>query len=281
LSTDIDDSAGYGANWDADLITHPIKVNDDHNLYLEFNHNLSIQPEIPPYYYGASPDICIISISVNFGKDWTILKEYTYDIEGIEPKEQIDLSEYDDEIVMIKFTLRSNNIDILSNLADGWLLSDIYVGYDKTTDFLEPNIKFTNLNSYDIVYSTYIINIKISDNDEIDDSRINIYIDDENVYGENFKFDEDSGILKYKWDTTEYENGEHEIKVIAYDEEGNKIEKTITVIVDNSILNVKSWPQWAIFLIIGTTIGIISCIILIKNENLKKIRFFIRKRVKN
>jgi hypothetical protein len=225
--------------------------------------------------------MCIISISVNFGKDWTILKEYSYDSERTETTEQIDLSDYDDEIVMIMFTLHSNNIDTLSNLADGWLLSDIYIGYDKSTDFQEPNVKFNNLNSYDIVYSIYIIEVKISDNDEIDDSRINIYIDDENVYGENFKFDEDSGILKYKWDTTQYENGEHEIKVIAYDDEGNKIEKTIIVIVDNSILNVKSWPQWTIFLIIGTTIGIISCIILIKNENFKKIRFFIKKRVKN
>ncbi|MFX0140034.1 MAG: S8 family serine peptidase, partial [Candidatus Hodarchaeota archaeon] len=141
LSADLDDSAGYGANWDANLITQPIQVNDEHNPYLEFNNNLSLQPEIPPYYYGTSPDICIISISVNFGKDWTVLKEYTYDIEGIEPKEQIDLSDYDDDIVMIKFTLRSNNIDTLSNLADGWLISDIYVGYDKTTDFQEPSIK--------------------------------------------------------------------------------------------------------------------------------------------
>ena len=278
LSTDTGDSAGYGTDWEANLITQPLEVNDDHNLYLEFNHNLSLQPIIPPYF-GDFPDMCIISISVNFGKDWTILKEYTYDNESTETTEQIDLSGYDDEIVMIKFTLRSNDIDILSNLADGWLVSDIYIGYDKSTDFQEPNIKFNNLNSYDIVYSTYIIDVKISDNDEIDDSRINIYIDDENVYGENFKFDEDSGILKYKWDTTQYENGEHEIKVIAYDDEGNKIEKTITVIVDNSLLNVKSWPQWTIFLIIGVTIGIISCIILIKNENFKKIRFFIRKRV--
>jgi Zn finger protein HypA/HybF involved in hydrogenase expression len=178
---------------------------------------------------------------------------------------------------MIKFTLRSNNIDTLSNLADGWLLSDIYIGYDKATDFLDPNIKFNNLNSYDTVYSTYIINVKISDNDKIDDSRINIYIDDENVYGENFKFNEDSGILKYKWDTTEYENGEHEIKVIAYDKEGNEIEKTITVVVDNSILNLKSWPQWVIYSIIGIIIGTISCIILIKNQKFRENIVFYRK----
>ncbi|MFX0141664.1 MAG: hypothetical protein ACFFDN_48955, partial [Candidatus Hodarchaeota archaeon] len=276
LSPDTDDSAGYGANWDANLITQPLKVNDEYNLYLEFNHNLSLQPE-----FGASPDTCIISISVNFGKDWTILKEYTFNSEGNDTAEQIDLSDYDDEIVMIMFTLRSNNIDTLSNLADGWLLSDIYIGYNKLTDFQEPNIKFKNLESNDIVYSTFIIEVKISDNDEIDDSRINIYIDDENVYDENFKFDEDSGILKYKWDTTQYENGEHEIKVIAYDKAGNKVEKTITIIVDNSVLNVKSWPQWAIFLITGITIGIISCIILFKNENLKKLRTFIRRKIKH
>ena len=84
------------------------------------------------------------------------------------------------------------------------MLSDIYIGYDKSTDFQEPNIKFNNLNSYDIVYSTYIIDVKISDNDEIDDSRINIYIDDENVYGENFKFDD--GQLKFITDVEIIEN---------------------------------------------------------------------------
>ncbi|MFX0139057.1 MAG: hypothetical protein ACFFDN_35780, partial [Candidatus Hodarchaeota archaeon] len=54
----------------------------------------------------------------------------------------------------------------------------------------------------------------------------------------------DTGILEYKWDTTYYSDGKHEITVTAFDKEGNRVDATISVIVQNGFFNWRTWGPW-------------------------------------
>jgi Zn finger protein HypA/HybF involved in hydrogenase expression len=120
-------------------------------------------------------------------------------------------------------------------LAYGWFLKDIYLGYDESVDVISPIIDILNPDNDEIIHSRPTLKISIKDNIKIDESKIALYIDDQSIRSKDFDFDEDKGVLKFEWDTLQYEDGKYEIIVIAYDLEGNRAEKTIKVEVNNSL----------------------------------------------
>lgn len=230
---------GYGSNWDAKLITYPLYLRDEYNCYLKFEHEIVLQNDgISP----EDPDHCTISVSIDYGENWIILKEYYYDDEILSGNESIDLSEYRDEILMVMFTINSNDDPI--GLGYGWLLSDIYIGYDEITDFINPNVYIISPLNQETVGSLYTIRANLSDNVNLDSSRIYIYIDGVLVERQLYSFDRDTGILEYKWDTTYYSDGNHEITVTAFDKEGNRADATISIFVQNGFFNWRTWGPW-------------------------------------
>ncbi len=129
---------GYGQNWDAQLITKPIRVLSKDKIFLEFKYEIDLE------YEGSRPederDYCQVSISSDFGETWKILKNYYSDPEMIlKGNESIDISSYRGETVMIKFSLHSNDY-AGGSPGYGWLLSDIYIGYDRNKDHTSQNI---------------------------------------------------------------------------------------------------------------------------------------------
>jgi len=131
---------GYGINWDAQLITKPIKVLSKDKVYLEFKYEIDLQNE------GSRPedekDYCQVSISNDFGETWRSLKKYYSESEGIlKGNESIDISSYVGETIMIKFTLYSNDY-AGGSPGYGWLVSDIYIGYNRNKDHTSINISF-------------------------------------------------------------------------------------------------------------------------------------------
>ena len=229
---------GYETDWNAKLITRPLKLGDDYPVYLQFIQNISLQNEV--FYNKTDYDECRISISTDYGRSWITLQTYRYDSEDLAGNVEIDLSKYTNDIVMIMFNLYSNSYEpsvIVPNaIGDGWFLYDVYIGYDKSTDLVPPTIKMRNLKTNKIVHSVFEMEISVKDDVSIDKSRLSLYINDESISRDDFDYDKETGILKYKWNTLQYEDGEYEIKVIAYDKEGNRVEKTKVVYVNNSLL---------------------------------------------
>lgn len=223
---------GYETDWNAKLITRPLKIEDDHPVYLQFTHNISLQNEV--FYNKTDYDECRISISTDYGESWKLLKKYRYDSENLVGNEEMDLSKYANDIVMIMFALYSNSYEPLV-IGDGWMLYNIYIGYDKSTDLIAPTIEMRNLKRNEIVHSVVEIKISVTDDVSVDKSKLTLYINDESISSDDFDYDKESGILKYKWDTLQYEDGEYEIMVIAFDKEGNRVEKSKIVYVNNSL----------------------------------------------
>ena len=229
---------GYGKDWNSKLITLPLKVLNDYPIYLQFTQNISLQNEV--FYNKTDYDECRISISTDYGNNWHLLKNYNYDSTNLAGDVAIDLSKYANDIVMIMFTFYSNNYEpsllIPGAIGDGWFLYDIYIGYDKSTDVIAPTIDIQKPKKNQIIHSIFEIEVTITDNIGVDRSRIALYINDDSISKEDFDYNKESGILDYKWDTLQYEDGEYEIKVIAYDNERNRVEESIKVIVNNSFL---------------------------------------------
>lgn len=261
---------GYGTNWNTQLMTYPLQLGTEYNIYLEFDFEISLQNEF--FVPEDQIDNCTVSISNNFGNTWHILKEYTYDSEKLYGSEKFDLTEYSGDVVMIKFALSSN--DNIIGLGWGWLLSNIFIGYDKATDFIAPEIKIISPESGDIISSTVSINANITDNKELDPARIYIYLNDKSVDRKKLMFNSTNGILKFKWDTTKYRDGDYEIRIVAFDKQGNRVEESIIVEVDNGLIDWRTWGPY-IFLIIGAIIvGIVLYIISEKKGKIwfKKLR---------
>jgi len=221
---------GYGPNWDAKLITYPLYLRGEYNCYLKFDYEIFLQEDL---------DSCIVSVSIDYGENWIILKEYYSELSG---NESIDLSEYTDEIIMVMFTVNSD--DETTSLGYGWLLSNIYIGYDKKTDFINPNVYIISPLNQETISSIYTIRANLSDNINLDSSRIYIYIDGVLVERQLYSFDRDIGILEYNWDTTYYSDGKHEITVTAFDKEGNRDDATISIVVQNGFFNWRTWRPW-------------------------------------
>jgi len=185
-------------------------------------------------------------VSIDYGENWIILKEYYYDSEKLSGNESIDLSEYRDEIIMVMFTINSNDEPTVPSIGYGWLLSDIYIGYDEKTDFISPNVYIISPLNQETINSIYTIKANLSDNVNLDSSRIYIYLDGVLVERQLYSFDRDTGILEYNWDTTYYSDGKHEITVTAFDKEGNREDSTISVVVQNGFFNWRTWGPWVV-----------------------------------
>jgi len=234
---------GYETNWEIKLITHPLLIRDEYDVFLKFSYEISFQNEF--FLDREELDNCTISISKDFGESWTILKSYFYDDDKLSGNESINLSQYSNEIVLIMFTLSSN--DLTTGLGHGWLLSNIYIGYDKSADFIAPTIEVLSPVNEEIVNSLKVINANISDDVELDNSRIYLYIDNQIIGQNSIDFNSETGILTFQWDTTFYNNGQHQIKIVVYDIEGNKAEYSISVTVENGLINLRTWGPLLIF----------------------------------
>ena len=256
---------GYETNWDIKLITHPLLIGDEYDVFLKFSYEISLQNEF--FLDRDELDNCTISISKNFGESWTTLKSYFFDDDNLSGNESIDLSEYSNEIVLIKFTLSSNDLSI--GLGNGWLLSNIYIGYDKSTDFISPTIELINPQNEEVVNSLTIINVKISDNIALDNSRIFLYINNQIISPNSLNFDSEFGILTFQWDTTLYSNGQHQIKIVAFDTEGNRAEYTMSVTVENGLIDLRTWGPVLILIAVGVIVVIISYLFARDNRNKK------------
>ncbi|MFX1574567.1 MAG: S8 family serine peptidase [Promethearchaeota archaeon] len=254
---------GYEINWESNLITYPLHLNSEYKVYLKFDHEIKLQNE---YYLPEDQlDKCNISISNDYGDSWTLLKEYTYESDNLYGKEKIDLSRYLGDDIMVKFTLHTNNFN--GGLGYGWLLYNIYIGYDKSTDFFAPEIHIINPSNDTTIKSRILIQAEIEDNVEIDESKIYIYINGMSVDRTKLSYDNNTRLLEFSWDTTQYNDGIFEIKVVAYDKEGNMAESYVIVKVDN----IKWWSTWGPYILLSVGVVIIGIIIYKISEKKGKI----------
>ena len=244
--------AGYNQEWNAKLVSRPLQLISDHKVYLQYKYEISLQNEFA--LEEDELDNCTISISLDYGSSWEVLKIYYFNDDNLSGNESLDLSEYENEVVMIMFALNTNEISI--GLGYGWLLSDIYIGYDKNTDFIDPEIIFLKPQNNDIVNSLIQIEALITDDTNIDTSRIYLYLNNKLVDSQNYNYDVETGIFNYQWDTTYSNDGLYQLKIIAFDEEGNRAEQAINVMIENGFINWHTWGPWIIVIIVTAVVGI-------------------------
>ncbi len=233
---------GYGVNWDIELVTKPLYLKAEYDTYLAYYFEISLQNE-----FGLDRedlDRCLVSLSTNFGDSWIELKDYYYDDDNLSGNESIDLSSFGNEIIMIKFSLHTNNINI--GLGFGWLISNIYIGYDPSTDFVPPIIIPFSISDNQVLKSIQKVRFNITDNRELDLARIYLYIDGKSINRNSLSYDIERKILEYNWDTTKLNDGSHNLKVKAYDKEGNWAEITLNVKIQNGLLNFNNIYFWII-----------------------------------
>ncbi len=269
---------GYETNWDIKLITHPVHVGSEYKVYLEYYFDISLQNEF--FLELDELDKCTVSISKNFGESWVILKEYFFDSEILSGNESLDISQFSDEDVIIMFTLSTN--DITTGLGHGWLLSNIYIGYDKSTDFVTPNIEILSPSNDELVSAIFTLEANITDDVELDNSRMYIYINNQIVDRTLLNYDQTTGVLTFQWDTTLYRDGRYDIKVVVFDKEGNRGESSISVVVENGFIDLRTWGVWLLIIVSVLAIGIVSYFIAEKrgkvwnknrkNSNVEKLR---------
>jgi len=117
---------------------------------------------------------------------------------------------------------------------------------------------------------------KVSDDVELDNSRVYIYINNQIVDRSLLNFNQTTGILTFQWDTTLYKDGRYDIKVVTFDKEGNRGESSISVVVENGFIDLHTWGVWLIIIVSLLVIGIISYFIAEKRgkfrKNVEKIR---------
>jgi len=267
---------GYDPNWNAELLTYPLYVEGEYDVYLSFGHNISLDLEWP-WTSTAASDKCDVSISTNYGDSWTLLpgQEYDYDDNGNTAGVMVDISDYKEQVVMIRFRLTSGPDSWIKQL--GWFVYDISIGYDKSSDFIDPTVLITSPTTLSTVSSIVTISALLNDNIAIDESRTTIYITsetiDDSISDAYFSYDNTTGILTYEWDTTQYTDGAYEITVVVYDEEGNRVETSIFISLDNGFLDVNKWWPWLLLILI-IIIAVISMYLFME----KKGKYMIDKR---
>lgn len=254
---------GYGTNWDAKLITKPLKLKSEYNIYLEFDFEISLQNEF--YQPEDQLDKCNISISQDFGESWSLLKEFTYESEKISGTERIDVSQYSGETVMIMFTLHSNGVVV--GLGYGWLLYNIYIGYKRTADFIPPEIVILNPINKTTIQSMIAIEATISDNVGLDESKIYVFLNDKSVDRSKLVFNSNTSKLMFNWDTNHYDDGNYEIKIVANDKEGNTTEEIIIVKVNN----MRWWRTWSPYIILISSVIVAGIVLYLFAEKKGKI----------
>ncbi len=249
---------GYGANWDASLITYPLFVEGDHKVYFEFKQNTTLAFDYEPTWLGYNEnnaDKFYVSISTDYGNSWTPLSglQYFYFTQNRPVMIKQDISNYANKVVMIKFTLDSNSNDLAGM---GWRIFDISIGYDPNTDFINPVVSIISPQDLATLNSIITIEAQLSDNVGIDEDRILIQIGGKSVDRTLLKYDNHTGILTFEWDTTLYSDGLYKIEVIVFDEEGNRAETSITVSVDNGLIAFNKWWPWLLFILVVILLGL-------------------------
>ncbi len=260
---------GYGENWNAKLITHPLNLGTKSKNYIQFFQNITLENENATFYEGNDYDQCNISISTDFGATWHELNKYTY-LNNSEGYYYIDISNFNGEIVMVKFELDSNNETNPSGL--GWFIKDLFIGYSVLIDFVNP------INEI-VVNGVQIINISISEKHGYDLTQIKLYINDTLV---NATYE--NGTLNFVWDTSLYLDGEYIIEIVVYDNYDNKIDTSIVIIVDNIPIWI-DWLPWIILIGVSISLSIIIGLITVKRgkvliDGIKANRSEIKKRIR-
>ncbi|UCC19453.1 MAG: hypothetical protein JSV62_15345, partial [Promethearchaeota archaeon] len=257
---------GYGTNWDAKLTTYPLHLRSEYNIYLEFDYKISLQTE--PNEPEDQLDKCIVSISKDFGETWIVLREFKYIDDDLIGSKKFDISQYSNEDIMVMFTLQTNdNVPFEFEPGHGWLISNIYIGYDKSTDFIAPEIQIISPEHDMTINSIIKIEANISDNIELDESRIYIFFNNNSIDRSRLIFNSNTSVLEFTWDTNRYIDGVYEIRIVAYDKAGNKAESFITV----NVYNMSWWRDWGFYIVIATSVIVIGIIIYIITEKKGKI----------
>ena len=238
---EITSDTGYGENWNARLITHPVNLGIESKNYIQLTQNITLENESEEFYAGDDYDQCIISISIDFGETWDDLVSFTY-LDNTEDYFYIDISDYNGKTVMCKFELDSNNETNPSGL--GWFIKDLFIGHNILITFNSP------VNA-DTIFAFQDINATISHYRNLDFKLVELYINDDVV---NATYE--NGTLHFAWVALNYEDGEYVIKVVVYDSEDNVAEASIMVVVDN----ISDWIEWLYPLIF---IGVITCLLII------------------
>ncbi|GAI72064.1 unnamed protein product, partial [marine sediment metagenome] len=145
-----------------------------------------------------------------------------------------------------------------------------------------PNIEILSPSNDELVSGIFTLEANVSDDVELDNSRIYIYINNQIVDRTLLNYDQATGILTFQWDTTLYKDGRYNVKVVTFDKEGNRGESSISVVVENGFIDLRTWGVWLIIIVSILAIGIISYFIAEKrgkvwiknhkNSNAEKIR---------
>lgn len=236
------EDSGYNENWEIELITRPLDLITNKKVFLEYSYEIDLE-----FQGDDGDDKGGVYISTDYGETWNMLKNYTSNNEGTEI---IDISQEVGDTVMFKFALITDDNSGASN-GFGWLLSDIYVGYDRDQDHIKPSIiPITPLNGTE-VGSKINITLNLSDNEFIDISKLEIRIDGILYVPDKIKYNNQTGDLSFIWNTLEYKDGWHSIKISVYDEYENYGELILNLRVNNFLTNLINWMPW---IIIGITI---------------------------
>ncbi len=239
---------GYGANWNAKLITHPLNLGTESNNFIQFFQNITLENESATFYEGNDYDQCNISISTDYGATWYELIKYTY-LNNREGHYYIDISSFNGETIMVKFELDSNDETNPSGL--GWCVKDLFIGYSVLIDFI-------NLAPKTVVNNVQIINVSISEKQGYELKQIELLINDTLV---NATYE--NGMLTFVWDTLLYLDGEYVIEIVVYDNYDNKIDTSIIIIVDNIPIWIE-WLPWLIFIGVLISLSIIIGLLTVK-----------------
>ncbi len=100
-------------------------------------------------------------------------------------------------------------------------------------DETPPVINTFSLELNDTIRNTFAIDLDASDKSGV--NRIELYINDTLI-------DEGNAIpYSYKWNTLKVNDGKHLVKLVVFDTEGNKTEKSTEVFVNNCLLMISSY----------------------------------------
>ncbi|TFF98455.1 MAG: hypothetical protein EU547_01510 [Promethearchaeota archaeon] len=237
------DIRGYGQDWEANLITKPLNALSNKKVIFQYKYDIDLQYEAS--LDQEERDVCKVSISNDWGESWTSLKKYYYDSDG-KGNETIDISEYVEDPIMIKFTLQSNDYQG-SSPGFGWLLSDIYIGYDKTKDHVPPVISIQTPQDGKELNSKINIKANLTDNNNsLDISTLQFRIDGSVRSLSNYNFNNNTGILSFNLDTMSLSNGWHTLTIVVQDKDGNEAEVSVSIKVNNLLITLGKAMIWAI-----------------------------------
>jgi DNA-directed RNA polymerase subunit RPC12/RpoP len=147
---------------------------------------------------------------------------------------------------MIKFILQSNDYQGGSP-GYGWLLSDIYIGYDKSKDHVPPILSIKSPQNGAELSSTIRIEANLTDNENnLDLSTLQLRIDGSTKSISNYTYNSETGLLTINLDTLSLTNGWHTLTILVKDKDGNQAEVSISVNVNNWLSIIGKVITWGI-----------------------------------